>query len=211
MQIPGISDLILKNLKKSRYEKYLELLPDFKAKKNEKIITAILTLSASIILGIFAINPTLSTIATLQKQLDDNKFLESKMKEKINNLSSLQQQYESIQNDLVLVTNAVPKTSEIPSLIAMFQALANDSGIKLINTQSLPVEVSKKALANKKYSSYEFGIAAQGDYQKIIIFLDKLVNFQRIVTVENVSITKSTAINEQLLKLNVGGHAYFKE
>ncbi|MGA2968093.1 MAG: hypothetical protein ABSD69_02925, partial [Candidatus Levyibacteriota bacterium] len=57
----------IKGIKKDQYEKYLELIPDIKREKAQKYITIVLTLTTAIILGVFAINPTLSTIANLQK------------------------------------------------------------------------------------------------------------------------------------------------
>src|ERR1035437_4968817 len=74
-------------VKKEQYAKYLELIPDLKREKAQKYITIVLTLATTIILGLFAINPTFSTIANLQKQIDDGNFVEQKLKLKINDLS----------------------------------------------------------------------------------------------------------------------------
>jgi Tfp pilus assembly protein PilO len=211
MQIPGINELILKHIKKDKYEKYLELMPDLKAEKNEKLITIILTITASIILGIFAVNPTLSTITSLQKQLDDSKFFESKLQEKIKNLTILDQRYQEIQNDLPLIFEAVPQTSEIATLTASLQAVSNSSNVELITLQTLQVELSKQALAQKKYSSYKFDVTGQGNYQDLITFLDKLVNFQRILTINNISIVKTISSTETSLQVNMNGNAYFKQ
>jgi Tfp pilus assembly protein PilO len=211
MQLPGISNVILKNLKKDEYHKYLELMPDFKQEKTQKYITIALTLIASIILGIFALGPTLSTIASLQKQLDDDKFVEQKLKEKINNLSVLQQKYASLEQDLPVINDALPKTSQIPLLTAQIQAVAQESNIKITNYQTFQAEVSHQAVSTKKFATYNFNVVTQGSYQDMTTFLDKLVNFQRIVSIESVSITKVAGINTTDLKLTVKGIAYFKE
>ena len=58
----------IKGIKKEQYEKYLELIPDLKKEKAQKYITIVLTLATTIILGLFAINPTFSTIAKNQLQ-----------------------------------------------------------------------------------------------------------------------------------------------
>jgi Tfp pilus assembly protein PilO len=211
VQIPGINELIFKHIKKDRYEKYLELMPDLKAEKNEKLVTIILTITASIILGVFAVNPTLSTITSLQKQLDDSKFFESKLQEKIQNLTALDQRYQEIQSDLPLVFEAVPQTSQISTLAATLQAISSLSNVQIITLQTLQVDLSKQALAQKKYSSYKFELTGQGNYQDLIAFLDKLVNFQRIVTINNVSIVKSITLKETVLQVNINGNVYFKQ
>jgi Tfp pilus assembly protein PilO len=211
MQLPALSNIILKNLKKDEYHKYLELIPDFKQEKTQKYLTIALTLLASIILGVFALGPTLSTIASLQKQLEDGKFVEQKLREKINNLSVLQQKYTSIEPDLPIIYEALPKTSQIPLLAAQIQAVANDSSVKVTNFQTFQAEVSHTAVSTKKFAAYNFSVTAQGEYQNMTNFMDKLVNFQRIVTIESVSITKVTALNTTDLKLTIKGIAYFKE
>ena len=211
MQLPLLSNLILKNLKSNEYKKYLELMPDFKQEKTQKYISVILTLTASILLGIFALSPTLSTISSLQKQLEDDKFVEQKLSEKINNLSLLQQAYSGLEDDLPLVFNAIPEKSEIPLLAASIQALANESNVKLSNFQTLPAEVSERAVLAKKFSSYDFNLTAKGGYQDMLVFMDKLVNFQRVTTVGNISIAKTIEINITNLQLSIRGSAYFKK
>ncbi len=210
MQIPAINAIINKNIKKDEYAKYFDLVPDFKSEKAQKYTTIILTLTASIILGLFAVSPTISTIANLQRQLEDDKFVEQRLQEKINNLSLLQQKYDSLQKDLPLVFAAIPKGSEIPSLLAQIQGLGKESNVTLDSFQAFKVLVSKDATLNKKYSSFDFGLKIHGDYQSIIAFIDRLSNFQRIITINSVSIAKSTENNNISLQLNIRGSAYFK-
>lgn len=211
MQLPSLDSLILKNLKKDEYKKYLELMPDFKQEKAQKYTSIVLTLIASILLGIFALSPTLSTITSLQKQLGDDKFVEQKLQEKVNNLSLLQQAYSNLQNDLPIVFDAIPQKSEIPLLAASVQALANGSNVKLTNFQTLPAEVSDKALSAKKFASYDFNLTVQGDYQNMLSFMEKLVNFQRVTTIGNIAISKTIEINITNLQLSIQGTAYFKK
>ena len=210
MQIPAINSIINKNIKKDEYAKYFDLVPDFKSEKAQKYTTIILTLTASIILGLFVVSPTISTIANLQRQLEDDKFVEQRLQEKINNLSLLQQKYSSLQKDLPLVFTAIPKGSEIPSLLAQIQGLGKESNVTLDSFQAFKVLVSKDAVLNKKYSSFDFGLKIHGDYQSIIAFVDRLSNFQRIITINSVAIAKSTENNNISLQLNIRGSAYFK-
>lgn len=210
MQLP-LGNLILKNLKSNEYKKYLELMPDFKQEKTQKYTSIILTLIASILLGIFALSPTLTTITSLQKQLEDDKFVEQKLSEKINNLSLLQQAYAGLESDLPIVFSAIPEKSEIPLLAASIQGLANESNVKLSNFQTLPTEVSKKAVLAKKFAAYDFNLTVKGDYQSMLIFLEKLVNLQRVTTVGNITIAKTIEINITNLQLSIRGSAYFKK
>jgi Tfp pilus assembly protein PilO len=212
MQFPIIKDII-KASGKEEYSKYLAFMPDLKQERTKKFTTIVLTLVASIILAIFAVSPTLSTIANLQKQINDNIFVDQKLQQKINDLSVLQQKYADIQNNLSVITDAIPTSPQIPLLVAQIQTVAKDAGLKLDSFQTFEVDFSKVA-ANKDYSSFDFGLSAEGTYQQTTDFLNNLVNFQRIITIDSVLLSKTDSTNtnnSNVLQLNIKGTAFFKE
>jgi len=212
MRFPRIEDII-KASSKEEYAKYLAFMPDLKQERTKKFTTIVLTLAASIILGLFAVNPTLSTIANLQKQIDDNKFVDEQLQKKINDLSILQQKYTNVQNDLPVIHAAIPTSSQIPPLVAEIQTIAEGSNLKLTSFQTFEVDLSKSAGINKKYSSFDFGFSGEGSYSEITNFMDKLVTFQRIITIDNASISKLNDISNTsgALQLSVKGTALFKQ
>ena len=169
-----------------------------------------LTIIASIILGIFAINPTLSTIGNLQKQIDDDKFVESKLEEKINNLSILQEKYTSIQKDLPIVYSGLPKTTQMSLLIGQLQSLAKNSNIKIDIIQTFETDSLNSPVLYGNYSSFDFEISAEGNYQDTKTFISSLINFQRVVSVGNISLSKSKDINNSGLILNIKGDCISK-
>jgi Tfp pilus assembly protein PilO len=194
----------IKGIKKEQYEKYLELIPDLKKEKAQKYITIVLTLVTTIILGLFAINPTFSTIANLQKQIDDNNFVQQKLQQKINNLAVLQEKYSSLQPDLSIVYDAIPKTTMVPIFIAEVQAIAKNSSLTITSLQTAEVKLSNQTPNN---SSFNFTITANGTYQNMVKFLDTISHFQRIVAIKDITIsTQSNA-----LMLNFQGTVYFKQ
>ena len=162
MQIPTIKNL-LSEANKQQYSKYLALMPDLRQEKAKKFTTIVLTLITSIILGLFAISPTLSTIANLQKQINDDQFVDQKLQEKINDLTTLQQNYADIQNDLPVIYAAIPNSTQIPILVGEIQSIAQDSSLKLDSFQTYEVDLSKPT--SKNYSSFDFGFSGEGTYQ----------------------------------------------
>jgi Tfp pilus assembly protein PilO len=65
---------------------------------------------------------------------------------------------------------------------------------------------------SKNYSSFEFGLSVEGSYQQLTDFMDNLVNFQRIITIADISISKlNSAESNGALQLNLKGAALFKE
>lgn len=211
MQFPVIKDFI-KQSNLEKYSKYLALMPDLRQEKAKKFTTIVLTLVASIILGFFAISPTLSTIANLQKQIDDDQFVDQKLQEKINNLSTLRQKYNDIQNDLPVVYDAIPKSPQIPPLVAEIQTIAQNSNFNISGIQTFTVNLSKQSTSPQKSSSFNFGLSGQGSYGDMLNFMDQLVGFQRIITIDNIAISKVNAGNNQsALQLSIKGAAFFKE
>jgi Tfp pilus assembly protein PilO len=197
--------LSIKGIKKEQYEKYLELIPDLKREKAQKYITIVLTLVTSIVLGLFAINPTFSTIANLQKQIDDNNFVQQKLQQKINNLAILQQKYTNIQPDLPIVNDAVPIATQIPLFVAEVQAVAKNTSLTLASFQTSEVNLSGSSA--EKYSSFDFTLTATGTYQNMTDFLSRITNFQRAVALKDIILsTKNGA-----LQLSLKGTVFFKK
>lgn len=202
---------VLKNIKTLQSSKYATLVPNLKEEKTQKFTTTVLTIVALIFFSIFAINPTLSTIANLQKQLQDDTFVEQQLQGKINNLSVLQQKYANVQLDLPAIYSAIPQKSEIPLLIAQLQGLASSTNLTLVNVQAFQVDLSNDLISGKNYSSYAFNFSATGTYSDMKNFISQVINMQRIITIENIAITKVNLQNNQSgLQLTIKGNAYFK-
>ncbi|MFH1186872.1 MAG: type 4a pilus biogenesis protein PilO [Candidatus Levyibacteriota bacterium] len=205
--MPTINKNLFRDIKKN---KYFELLPDFKAEKTKKITMLALTLVALSFFGLFAIMPTLSTIAKLQKELEDNKFVDQQLQTKINNLSLLQQKYSSLQKDLPSIYSSVPKTPEAPLLAAEIQGLAKENNLNITSLQIFEAEVEKKPNDEKQYSNFLFGVSTDGSYSNISNFIITIIDMQRVVNVEIISIGKKSGDSTDL-QMHLKGVAFFKK
>ncbi len=185
---------------------YSKFFPNLEEERTQKFTTIILTVITLSLFGIFAINPTISTILKLRRELDDNNFVDKKLQEKINNLSSLQKKYIILQNDLPIIFAAVPKGPEVPLLVAQIQAIAKNNNIAIENFQSFEVEVPTKS-ASRNYSSFSFALSAGGTYNDLYRFLTQLSNMQRVVAVELLSLSKKSISNS--MELSIKGRAFF--
>ena len=189
--------------------KYFEKLPDFKEKKIQAFITIALTLIALSFFAIFAINPTLSTFANLQKQSEDNTFVEQKLDVKFSNLNTLTESYKSIEPELSYVYNALPKTAEVPSLIGQFATLGTQNNVIVSRVQIYEVDLTKTQEGAQKFSTVGFSIEAQGTFINILKYINSVTDFERIVTIDTISLSKGTE-KDANLKLSIRGKAYFK-
>lgn len=181
-------------------------LPNFKEERTKKFTTILLTVITLAIFGILAINPTISTIVKLRKELDDNNLVDNKLQEKINNLSSLQKQYNGMQKDLPLILGAIPKNPEVPLLAAEIQSVAKNTNVNVENFQSFQVQIQQQA-SPRNYSAFSFTVSAVGTYNDIYRFLTTLSNMRRVISLDLLSLTKKTASNQ--VDLSIKGEVFF--
>lgn len=197
--------------------KYLHLLPNIEKEKRESFTTLTFTFLALIFFGFFAMNPTLSTIANLRKQLEDDTLVSQQLDQKITNLGILQGKYAQLQNDIPVVFRAIPKKSTVPFFTGQLQAIANTTGVSLTKIQVSSVEItnaSKQTTPPATVPAITFSLAAQGSHPNIINFLQTLATFDRLVLFDNFSLTSSTekqpdgSYTEQL---DLSGSFYYQQ
>ncbi|MEK7571163.1 MAG: type 4a pilus biogenesis protein PilO [Patescibacteria group bacterium] len=197
------------DLSARRYREYLKLLPDFH-KENTKLLTMLIfTFLAMSFFGIFAINPTLTTIVELQKQLQDSEFTVEQLRTKINNLSSLQQQYAQIESDLSLVSAAIPENADVPIATGQIRALAKEHKITITNLRVNEVLLASPKLHDAQIASFVFTMEASGAYEDMMQFSNALTKLRRIITIDSLAIGKDTQSNNLLLQIR--GREYFKK
>lgn len=197
------------SISKNQKNKYLEMFSNFKNERTKKFTTIILTLIVISLFGLFAINPTISTIVKLKKELSDSESVHEQLQKKINNLSILQQQYSHIENDLSAILAAMPQKAEVPTLLSQIQSIAKESNIHLNNLENFEVELFKENKTPQKYYSYSFYFEGEGVYDNIGKFIDALVGMERVIDIDLLSITKTANKNESL-RLNIQGVGYYK-
>lgn len=197
------------NLSPIQYREYLKLLPKLTDEKTRTYTWLAFTLAALSFFGIFAINPTLSTITELKRKLADFQFVYQKYVVKRQNLSILQNAYGSLSGDLPLIANALPQKPEVTKLVGQMNTLLSRSHLQVISLKTMGVEITPdRQLSSKGASSFAFTLEAMGTYDDILSFIQSVVQANRLITVETVSISKDTKKNA--LVLNLRGRGYFK-
>jgi Tfp pilus assembly protein PilO len=197
---------IFKNINYEKY--YKELLPYLKKDKSKQYLTLIFTLGASIFFFLFAINPTVSTIVKLRKQISDAELVHQKLQEKILNLQNLSTQYQNLENDLQLINDAVPNNPEAPTLIAQLQSLGQQSNMRISNIAVSPINVDAPISTQSSTMNFELtGISTFDNLQK---FLSDLTKMQRAISVNSMQVSK-TQNGDQEIELIIQGSAYFKK
>lgn len=186
-------------------------LPYLNQERSQKFFYIVITLLALSFFGFFAINPTVSTILKLKKEVADSEFVFRELETKIKNLSSLRIQYDNMQNDLPVITDAITRDPNVHLLFAQIQAASQQSNIKIKKLQNFEVEILKNTnTPGKKYYSYSFVIVGNGSFADISDFVSTIRNMQRIIDIDIFSINSQIEQNEPL-EFNIQGIAFFKE
>lgn len=196
------------NLSATKYREYLKLLPNMQQEHARSLMTLILTFAALSFFGIFAINPTLTTIADLKKQLADNTAADQQLKTKIDNLSSLEQQYGQLGSNLTNILGAIPQNADAPLLSAQIAALGKKHNLTITSYRIEEVQLASLPKLTKT-QSFVFSLQAQGDYNDMLAFSNELDKLNRIITVETMEIGRDTQTNDLVLTLR--GRGYFKQ
>ncbi len=165
----------------------------------------------------FAVRPTLGTISTLLKKIDDQETASAKLDAKISQL---------IQAQEVLATNgpqfealskkAVPVTPEIERLAKQIEAVANESNVYITSMefQTIPLigdqtvgdsNQTKSKTAERKF--VVFGFTVGGTQEEIISFLGQLDRMERAVQLTKVEFAKPGANYTRIFPLTLTGKA----
>ena len=191
--------------------RYFTNLPFFKEERAQKFISIALTLLALSFFGFFAINPTLSTIAKLQKEIEDSEFVNNELERKIGSINILRQKYADLQSDLPIVFESIPRKADVPIFIAKIQTIAKNSNINVKKIQNSEVQVVRSRKETNKYYSYSFSIEGGGEYENISQFISTLTSMQRLVNVEILSLRKSAIQNDPLIQFSINAMTFIKE
>lgn len=192
--------------------KYILTFPYLNQERTKKFISIALTLLALSFFGFFAINPTISTILKLRKELSDSQAVYDQLETKIKNLSLLRAQYSSLQNSLPIIFSAIPTQPDVSILFAQIQTLARQSNIKIKKLQSSEVEIYKNNMElEKQYYSHSFLIGGNGSLKDINNFVSGITNMERVINIETFSINNAPSKDDPSLGFNIQGTAFFKQ
>lgn len=195
------------SLRERRYHRYFTDLSRFYQKKQVRVYTEIvLTLLTIIFFLVFAIRPTLITVAGLIKEIKEKRVIAEKLDQKINDLSLAQKEYQRIQKDLYLLDEALPLDSRLTVLVRQLEALARKDGAEILSLQFEKTKLKsenavKPAQADEAYA-INFSIGVTGDYFQLKSFLYSLAQLRRITLTDSFLLQAKGKDEKLFLTLN---------
>lgn len=190
-----------------RFSRYYRSLEPFLGKTAVKAYTTvILSFLTMSFFGYFAIKPTLGTIASLNKQISDARFVDNKLQDKVNALSLAQEEYQKIKPDLPLIYNTLPQTPQFPPFVKSLERIATESGLRIINLSFKSIDLSTQTQATQSsvLVPIDFNLTIQGDYPQIDSFLSKTTGLARLAVIDKMGFSQ-----KEFLEVVLSGKIFY--
>lgn len=202
-----------------RYKRYYQSIERVAVKPTTRAYTtAIFSFLAISLFGWYAIRPTIQTILTLQKEIEDNRLVNAQMEEKIEKLIEAHATYQSIEADLPYITQALPNAAEALTALGQIRniAIIRGASISAITSSAAPL-LSKeesaptttrlaKVIPNRKVKSVQLSVTLMGTYEMLQNSIEDILSMRRIITVEAIGFTPNPETQELKLVMRLNAH-----
>ncbi len=204
---------------KTEYHRYQHYFVDIRRlyQKREVVVYTGLTLTLLTIafFGVFALKPTIVTIASLVKEQQSKKQIDRELQTKINALASAQANYTLMENSLPLVDDALPAEPSLSQIVYQLEILVQQEGLTITSLAFEPVtlvgEPKEQRVAKKVPgpSTLSFSFSLTGNFENLTRLVSSLEQLRRIVTIDSLTFTQRTSEEGQVMSLNLSGKVYF--
>ena len=196
------------NPKRSRYYTYIRPITRNKfVRTYSSLIFSLITIS---IFSYYAIRPTVTTILSLQKSIDEQNQVLSSIKEKVNNLVLGKQNYDNIPDSAQeKLEDMIPDNPALPHLINSLSYAADNAQATISGIQFQPVALtdnSSELSKNAKIAEIDFTFNLQGRFENLIGVLTTLKRLDRLVTISSINFAQPL---DSSLIMSITGKAYY--
>ena len=205
-----ITPKFFQELSKKKYLSYAKILPDIKQEKTQTYAALALTILAISFFGMFAISPTISTIAELQKKRDDAQFVDEQLGLKLSNITVLQERYNALSSQLPFILAAIPQDPKESYILGQLREISTQSQVNInkINIEVIELIPLEENIVTEPISSFLINIDAQGEYENLTDFFNALTKFDRILTIDSFTMTRQINADEPL-RIVVKARVYY--
>ncbi|NCN59084.1 hypothetical protein COW99_01230 [Candidatus Roizmanbacteria bacterium CG22_combo_CG10-13_8_21_14_all_38_20] len=178
---------------------YYKLRKSFQSKHKHAYMMLILSLFTMSFFGLFALRPTLVTIATLNRQIKDSREIDRRLTEKLNVLVQAQAEYEVIAPFLSKINQAIPEYPEYTELLADLEEIREASGSAVSKLGIGTVEI-KSSIPGQ----VDLAVASEGGYLSLEDFINLLLTNERLLTINSLGFNSK---EENVLDLSMDVNA----
>ena len=154
-----------------------------------------LSISAVLFFAIFAIRPTLLTTSDLLKEIEDKEKLDKQFSQKIAALSTVQPLYLQLQDQLLVLDDAIPSSPQLIYSLKVIEKIASELRLVItnINVVEIPEEKNEQnetiTLTSFERIDVPLVISISGDYPSMRQFVESLKEYRRSFVIDTIIFT----------------------
>lgn len=174
------------------YRQYIDSIVEKAKAPAAKVSLAVVgTIIFSGFLAVFAIKPTLTTVAGLWKEINTEKEIIVGLDRKLKLLQTARQNYDKASSKLYLLDKALPEAIEVENMAKDLELLALDSGLKLLEFKQenfwllQPQPTDNSAI---KISGVDIKMSVGGQESQVRNFAANLEKMGRMVKIESMTV-----------------------
>lgn len=196
------------NPKASRYYTYIR--PALHSKFIRAYSPLIFSLVTIAIFSFYAIRPTVITILSLQKSIDEQTSILKRLQEKVTNLTQGRQNYENIDADIkIKINNLVPDNPALAQLINSINYLAQESEASISGLQFQIVKLEpRNNVLNKDapITQVDFTLVSQGTFPRLMRLLTTIKRTDRLISISSINFVQPPNTG---LTMSISAKAYY--
>lgn len=203
-------------LEYNRYQRYFVDLRSLYKHRKVVVYTGItLTILAVSFFSLFALKPTVTTVLSLIKEIQQKRVIDQKLQTKINALKSAQANLSAAGSSLRLVDDALPVNAHLSQVIYHLEYLAQQENINLSSIGFEPVVLfgqkkdASKNVKQKEISEIYFSLSASGDFENLKRFLQKIEILRRVVVIDSFTLNSNQLEKTITINLSAAGRAFY--
>ncbi|MFC1627297.1 type 4a pilus biogenesis protein PilO [Patescibacteria group bacterium] len=195
---------------KRNYANYYKRFQQLSKKPVAKVSGLIsLTIFAVAFFMIFAILPTFKTIAALNREIEDTELVDSKLQKKIVSLNRAEEEFGRLVDDLKKIEQVLPKDEGFERLAWQIHWLAKENNVTITAGSFGEFGVLGNKIITTEATELTMEMSLTGDYPDIKRFLEVLSKFDRLIKINEVTITKKkVGSQEGSITVNIEMMAY---
>ncbi len=149
-----------------------------------------LSISVVIFFAVFAIRPTLLTMADLVKEIEDKRKLDTQLAQKVAALGTAQAQYLAVSNRIFVLEEALPNGGDVVNTLKIIERVASDQDLVINNMTLLEIPENPdptKTIAELERKAMPIQLTVIGPYSAIRSFVEGLRNSRRTFIIERIT------------------------
>ncbi len=208
-------------INRAGYDAYYQRIRDLYQQPVVSVsVEVILNIFVVAFLVTFVIRPTFGVVASLKKQTEDQRIVDTKLTSKINSLNQARGTLAEQAAFLPLYTSAVSKESDLDGLVLRIEKLASEyqiqlTGLKLGGVALLgdDLELDKgkgvRKVSTEKANEVSMSFTVEGSFARLTPFLSDMQKMDRLVKVDGVSFSKDKKSKTGLVAMSGTAHVYY--